>query len=183
MDLPFWALKLRHPTRVHAEGPPPHPETAAVWTQVTYEYPARGDLPPVTLTWYDSGRRPHYFKEGKLPKWGDGTLFVGDKGMLLCDYSRRVLLPEKQFAGFVLPKPTIPNSIGHHKEWVEACKSGATTTCNFDYAGALTEAVLLGVVSYHCRQPLEWDAANLRVTNTREADRFLRREYRKGWSL
>lgn len=183
MDLPFWALKLRHPTRIHAEGPPPHPETAAVWTRVTYEYPARGDLPPVTLTWYDSGKRPHYFQEGKLPKWGDGTLFVGDKGMLLCDYNRRVLLPEKQFAGFVPPKPTIPASIGHHKEWVEACKSGATTTCNFDYAGALTEAVLLGVVSYRCRQPLEWDAANLRVTNTREADRFLRREYRKPWSL
>ena len=124
----------------HAEGPPPHKETAAVMLVVRYEYPARGDLPPVTLTWYDGGKRPSYFAEGKLPKWGDGTLFVGEKGMLLAGYDKRVLLPEKQFEGFVPPKPTIPDSIGHHKEWVEACKTGGPTTCNFDYSGALTEA-------------------------------------------
>ena len=183
MDLPFWALNLRHPTRVHAQGPPVHPETAAGHTVVTYEYPARGDLPPVTLTWYDSGKRPKYFAEGKLPKWGDGTLFVGDKGMLLCDYTKRRLLPEKQYEGFVPPRPTIPDSVGHHKEWVEACKTGAATTCNFDYAGALTEAVLLGVVSYRCGSPLEWDAKNLKATNAPEADKYLRREYRKGWTL
>ncbi len=183
MDLPFWALKLRHPTKVSAEGPPPQAETVAGWLVVTYEFPARGDLPPVTLTWHDSGKRPKYFAEGKLPKWGDGTLFVGDKGMLLCDYNRRVLLPENQYAGFAPPKPTIPNSVGHHREWVEACKTGAATTCNFDYAGALTEAVLLGVVSYRCGKPLEWDAKNLKATNAPEAEKYLRREYRKPWTL
>jgi hypothetical protein len=83
----------------------------------------------------------------------------------------------------VPPKQTIPRSDGHHKEWVEACKSGATTTCNFDYAGALTEAVLLGNVSYRVGQPLEWDARALVATNCPEAQKFLRREYRKPWSL
>jgi hypothetical protein len=103
--------------------------------------------------------------------------------MLLAGYTERKLLPESQYKDFVPPKPTIPDSVGHHKEWVEACKSGATTTCNFDYAGALTEAVLLGNVSYRVGNPLEWDAKNLRATNCPEAELYLRRQYRKPWSL
>jgi predicted dehydrogenase len=182
MDLPFWALKLRHPVKVAAEGPPPHPETAPTWMTVTYEFPARGDLPAVTLKWYDGGKRPPQFAEGKLPRWGDGTLFVGEKGMLLADYNRRRLLPEENFKGFEPPKPFIHNSIGHHKEWVEACKSSGETTCNFDYSGALTEAVLLGNVSYRCGKPLTWDAKNLKA-DMRDAERFIRKEYRKPWSL
>ena len=68
--------------------------------------------------------------------------------MLLADYRYHRLLPQKQYKGFVRPKPFIPDSVGHHKEWIEACKNGGQTTCNFDYSGALTEAVLLGIVSY-----------------------------------
>jgi predicted dehydrogenase len=183
MDLPFWALQLRHPTKVVAEGPKPHPDSAAHWLIVHYEFPARDELPPVHLTWYDGGKRPAAFAEGKLPKWGDGVLFVGDKGMVLADYGSHKLLPEKAFAGFVPPKASIPNSIGHHREWVEACKSGGATTCNFGYSGALTEAVLLGNVSYRLGQPLTWDAKTLRATNAPEAERFLRTEYRKPWTL
>ena len=111
------------------------------------------------------------------------TLLVGEKGMLLAGYTQRKLLPEADFKDFVPPKPTIPDSVGHHKEWVEACKSGATTTCNFDYAGAMTEAVLLGNVSYRVGQPLDWDAKNLKATNCPEAEKYLRREYRKPWKL
>jgi predicted dehydrogenase len=183
MDLPFWALKLRHPEKVSAEGPPPHPETAAVWLIVTYEFPARGELPPVTLTWYDGGKRPPHFARGQLPEWGDGTLFVGAKGMLLADYNRHVLLPEKDFRGFTPPQPTIPRSVGHHREWVEACKAGGPTTCNFDYSGALTEAVLLGNVAYRLQRPITWNAKELRAVNESAAERFIRKEYRKGWSL
>ncbi len=183
MDLPFWALKLRHPTTVAAEGPKPHPETAAVALIVHYEFPARGELPPVKLTWYDGGKRPKHFETEKLPKWGDGNLFVGDKGMLLADYNKHVLLPEDKFKDFARPKPTIPDSIGHYKEWVEACKTGGPTTCHFDYAGALTEAALLGNVSHRLGRPLTWDAAQLRAVNEPEAERFLRKEYRKGWEV
>jgi predicted dehydrogenase len=182
MDLPFWALKLHHPTKVRAEGPPPHPETAAKSLTVHYDFAPRDHLPEVRLTWYDGGRRPAAFAEGKLPKWGDGTLFVGDKGMLLADYGRHKLLPEKQFDGFTPPEPFIPDSIGHHREWLEACKSGGPTTCNFQYGGALTEAVLLGNVSYRLGKPLTWDAKNLR-TNELDAERYLRHEYRKPWTL
>ena len=82
------------------------------------------------------------------------------------------------------PSRPCPTSPGHHKEWVEACKSGdLKTTCNFDYAGALTEAVLLGAVSYRVGKPLEWDAGKLRATNCPEAEKFLRRAYRKPWTL
>ncbi len=184
MDLPFWALKLRHPTKVGAEGSNPvHPETAAKWLIVRYEFPARGELPPVHLTWYDGGKRPELFVEGKLPKWGDGTLFIGDKGMLLADYGRHKLLPEADFTDFVAPKPSIPDSVGHHREWIQACKTRSATTCNFDYGGALTEAVLLGNVSYRLGKPLVWDAKNLRATNEPAAERFIRKEYRKGWTL
>ena len=110
-----------------------------------------------------------------------GVLFIGEKGMLLTDYTRRLLLPEEQFKGYAPPEPTIAKSIGHYKEWVEACKAGGgTTTCNFDYSGALTEAVLLGTVAYRCGKALEWDAANLKAKGAPEADRFLRHEYRKG---
>jgi hypothetical protein len=92
-------------------------------------------------------------------------------------------LPESQFADFKPPEPTIPKSIGHHNEWVEACKTGGPTTCNFDYSGALTEAALLGSVSYRSGSRIEWDPVRLKATNSPEADRYLRREYREGWTL
>jgi predicted dehydrogenase len=180
MDLSFWALKLRHPTKVSAEGPPVQAESTSKHLTATYEFAARGDLPAVTLKWYDGGKRPPQFDDPTFPKWGDGTLFVGDKGLLLAGYTKHKLLPEKDFADFKPPKPTIPDSIGHHKEWVQACKNGTATTCNFDYAGALTEAVLLGTVAYRVGKPLTWDAKNLK-TNEADAEKYLRTDYRKGW--
>lgn len=183
MDLPHWALDLRHPTTIEAEGPPVHPESCPVWLIVRFHYPARGKMPPVLLTWYNGKRRPYYFQEGKLPEWGDGVLFVGDKGMLLADYDRHVLLPEKDFADYKRPEPCIPESIGHHLEWLEACKSGEKTSCNFDYSGALAQTVLLGNVAYRSGKKIRWDAERQRITNTREADTFVDPPRRKGWEL
>jgi len=174
-------LKLRHPERVSAEGSPVHPESAAQWVIAKWEFPARETLPPVKLTWYDGGKRPRAFADGKLPKWGDGVLFVGEKGMLIADYNKYKLLPEKDFAGFTPPTPFIPNSIGHHKEWVEACKTGGSTTCNFGYSGALTETVLLGNVAYRYGKPFSWDAKSLKAVNEPEADRFIQHHYRTEW--
>jgi predicted dehydrogenase len=182
-DLPFWALKLRHPLTIEAEGPPVHPETAPATLTVRYEFPARDTLPAVRLTWYHGGKKPDLVTEGKVPAWGSGVLFVGERGMLLADYGKHQLLPEGEFAGFKRPEPFLPRTLGHHAEWIAACKTGSPTTCHFDYSGALTEANLLGNVAYRVGKKLEWDPTNLRAKNCPEADRYLHPEYRKGWSL
>jgi predicted dehydrogenase len=187
IDVVHWALGLRQPVAVSAEGPPVHPETAPEGLIVRFEHPARGERPPVTVTWYDSGKRPPQFAERdparKLPEWGDGILWIGDKGMLLSDYGRWKLLPESRFAGFKPPPPSIPESIGHHAEWIAAAKSGSPTTCNFGYSGVLTEAVLLGNVAYRSGKRIDWDAASGKITNAPDAMKYVEREYRKGWSL
>jgi hypothetical protein len=182
MDLSFWALDLRHPTSVSATGSPVHPVGASKGIICKYEFPARGEKPPVTLTWYDGDNRPPLLAEKKLPQWGAGNLFVGEKGMLLADYGRRSIFPEAEFKGIDGDK-SIPNSIGHHKEWIEAIKNGGTTTCNFDYSGALTEAVLLGAVSYRLGKPLDWDAKTLKAKGVPEADGLIKKTYRKGWEI
>jgi hypothetical protein len=181
MDLPFWALRLRHPTTIEAEGPTVHPETCPLGLIVHYEFPARGDQPPVTLHWYDGDKIPPKIHD--IQTGGGGNIFVGEKGMLRADYGSYKLYPESDFADFKPPAPTIPDSVGHHKEWVQACKTGSPTTCNFNYSGALTEAVLLGNVAYRTGNKIEWDPKKLVATNCPEAERFIRREYRKGWAL
>ena len=181
MDLPFWALELRAPLAVEAEGPAVHPETCPLGLIVRYEFPSRGDAPPVKLAWYDGDKIPPKIRD--LETGGGGNIFVGDRGLLRADYGSYKLYPEADFAGFKPPVASIPNSIGHHAEWLQACKTGSPTTCNFDYSGALTEAVLLGNVAYRTGKRLEWDAVALKAANCPEADQFLRRAYRKGWEL
>lgn len=183
-DLPFWALNLQAPLSIEAVGPPPHPEIAPASMHATYEYGARGDKPPLRLTWYQGEDKPGIWSSRGIPQWESGVLFVGTQGrMLLADYEKHVLLPEKNFIDFTRPAPFIPKSLGHHEEWIHACKTGAPTTCNFNYAGYLTEANHLGNVAYRVGKKLEWDSKNLVVTNTNTAEKYLRREYRKGWTL
>jgi predicted dehydrogenase len=183
IDLPFWALKLQSPLKIEASGPPPHAEIAPASMKVAYDYGPRGDLGPVRLNWYQGAEKPEPWRSGAIPKWDSGVLFVGDDGMLLSDYGKHRLLPEEKFADYKRPEPTIPKSIGHHAEWIHASKTGEPTTCNFEYAGWLTEANHLGNVAYRAGKPLVWDAAKLYAENAPEAAPFLRREYRKGWTL
>jgi predicted dehydrogenase len=183
IDLPFWALELDAPRTVEASGPPPHPEIAPASMTAVYQYGAHGKRPALKLTWYQGAVKPALWRDGKIPKWSSGVLFVGDKGMLLADYGRHVLLPEKEFADFQRPPQSIPESIGHHAEWIHACKTGAPTTCPFSYSGLLTEANHLGNVAYRAGKQLEWDTRQLRIPNASGAERFLGREYRKGWEL
>ncbi len=182
-DLPFWALKLRHPLTIEADGPKPHPEIAPASMLARYTYGPRANMVPVTVTWYQGVMKPPQYEQGLIPKWGAGILFVGDKGMLLADYGRYLLLPEKDFKGFQPPTPFLAPSPGHHQQWIEACKTGKPTDSNFDYAGALTEANHLGNVAYRVGKKLEWDPIRLRATNCPEADRFIRKTYRAGWKL
>jgi predicted dehydrogenase len=182
-DLPCWALRLQAPLTVEASGPPPHAEIAPASMQATYEYGPRGDMPAVRLTWYQGTHKPQIWRDKGIPQYASGVLFVGDKGMLLSDYGKHVLLPEKDFVGFVRPEPFIPKSLGQHQEWIHACKTGGPTTCNFDYSGWLTEANHLGNVAYRAGKKLVWDPVQMKATNCPEADPFIRREYRAGWKL
>lgn len=181
MDLVFWALGLSHPIRVKAEGPTPRKETAPRALTVEYDFPARGEQPPVKMIWSDGSRIPTELHGIKLP--GAGVLFVGDEGQMFADYSNLRLYPEEKFADWKAPERTIPPSVGHHNEWIEAIKTGSPTLCNFDYSGPLTETVLLGCVAFRVGKTLEWDAANLKATNVPEAASLIRPEYRKGWEL
>lgn len=188
LDVVHWALNLRNPRTIEAEGPPVHPETTPEGLIVHYGHPARGDRPPVIVTWYDGGKRPPHFAEkdpaNKLPDWDDdGVLWIGEKGMLLSDYGSYKLLPEAQYRGFKPPARSIPESIGHYEEWFAACKTGSPTSCNFDYSGALSETVLLGNIAYRSGKKLEWDSAAMKITNAPEAMKYIEREYRKGWAL
>ena len=181
MDLPFWALQLRHPTSCEAEGPEVHPETCPMGLIVRYEFPAREGMPPVKLTWYDGNLTPREVAGERVP--GSGVMFVGSEGKMYANYGSYRLFPKEKFANFEPPAQTIPASIGHHAEWIKACKDGSPTTCNFDYSGALTEAVLLGNVAYRVGQKLDWDAKTLKATNCPEADKLISKVYRPGWEV
>jgi len=186
MDLPHWALDLRLPSTVEvADGPPVDAECPPPWLIVRYEYPERqqSNLPGLKLTWYHGDKKPTLLEPALAEKWPSGVLFIGSKGWLLSDYGRHVLLPEKDFAGFVPPQPFIAKSIGHHQEWIQACKTGGPATCNFDYSGALTEAALLGNVAYRAGCKIEWDSKHLRARNCPAADAFIQHHYRSGWRI
>ena len=207
-NLAFWALDLRYPISVEAEGPPPHPERSPEQIHVRYRFPARGEMPPVTLTWTRGDQLPPVVAGNDFPDWAWGV-FVGTEGMLLVSYPQRMLWPAEKFAKFQPPKPSIAPSIGkeigrraewmaaykhheewrrtaevgHRAEWIAACKTGSPTSSHFGYSGPLSEAVNLGAVAHRSGAKLEWDAENLRVTNSPEATALLRREYRSGWTL
>ena len=186
---PAWrALKLNYPASVEASCTLVNNETYPVASMVTYRFGARADMPPVKLTWYDGGLRPprpDELKDGQ--QFGtNGILFVGDKGKMF----GHTLMPESLRKEYGKPPQMIPRSPGHHIEWIEACKGGKPAGSNFDHAGPLAEAVLLGNVALRpslkeklTRTELRWDSASLKITNVPEANQFLRREYREGWSL
>jgi len=189
IDPAFYALDLGQPTSVRAISTSVNSETAPKASIVEYEFGARGKMPPVKLTWYDGELRPTTPQElepgRRMGSDNGGTLFVGDKGKLMCGcYGKSPrLIPETKMQAYQRPPKTIPRVEGHHKDWVRACKTGEPACSNFDYAGPLTEMVLLGNVAIRTGRKLHWDGPNMKVTNLPEADEYIRREYRQGWSL
>lgn len=184
----FRDLKLSCPTSVRAVSTLVNKETYPSGSIVTYEFPQRGDLPPVTLKWYDGGLkpdRPPELEEG-LQLGTNGVLYVGDKGKIFDDR----IIPESLRREYEPPEPTIPSSPGHYQEWINACKGGQPAGSNFDWAGPLTEVVLMGNVALRMelrekldRQKLLWDAEAKRFSNLPEANEFLHTAYRAGWTL
>ncbi len=200
-DLAFWALRLDAPKTIESFGIDPHPEIAPASMTAVYEYgpregwgPLAGSssigkapdpepMPACKVTWYQGEHKPQIWKDGGIPQWANGHLFIGEKGMLLSDYGKHLLLPEKDFKDYQKPEPFIPDVPGQHEEWLLACCNGTKTGSPFSYAGPLTEANHLGNVAYRTGKKIEWDAKNLRCPNAPEADQYLKRTPRKGWSL
>ncbi|HYK92252.1 MAG TPA: Gfo/Idh/MocA family oxidoreductase [Acidobacteriota bacterium] len=187
----FSTLKLGAPTCVDACSTAVYEESLPLASIVHYEFPARADQPPVRLHWYDGGMmppRPDELEEGENLNREDGIIFVGDKGRMLVEGwggNNPRLIPKSRNEEYVRPPKILPRSIGHHKEWLEACKSNTPTRSNFpDFAGPLTEAVLLGSICVRMGgEKLMWDSENLKVTNLSKANEYIHYPYRKGWNL
>jgi len=189
MDMAYWGLDLALPTTCEAAGTPVNSDTCPTWLTAEWDHPANDWRPAIKAYWYDGGKKPGMPSKAFDRDWlFKGALFKGDKGWLLADYSLRILMPKQRegdMTHYKSPKPDelIPPSLGHHKEWIVACKTGSPTTCNFDYSGALIEANMLALVAYRVGKKLEWDGRSLSAPGCPEADQYIRKTYRKGWVL
>ncbi len=184
LDLPFWALKLKAPLSVRAEGPSANAYAAPSGLAIHYEFPSQDQTRPLKLSWWDGDLRPlAALKARGLESWHNGVLFVGDKGWLVSGYGSHQLGPKKNFEHYEAPKPSLKPSLGHHAEWIEACKTRKSTTCSFDYSGPLTETVLLGVVAHRSGKFFRWDASKLLALRSPAAQALIDKDYRKGWEL
>src|SRR5882672_10451913 len=170
-DPVFRALKLGHPLSVEASSTRVNEETYPLSSMVTYEFPARGEMPPLKLVWYDGGLRPPRPAELEEDSemGANGHLFIGDKGKILSQKMRYRIIPESKMKAYGEPPKKLPRSIGHYKEWIEACKGGPPAGSNFDWAGPLTEVVLLGNVALRLQlredlttKKLLWDGPRMR---------------------
>jgi predicted dehydrogenase len=189
-DAANFALDLDAPSSVEPATSEPKQDTFPAFTTLTYEFPARGQRPPVTLKWFEGGLQPPQPVEGFKFNVGGGSIFYGDKGIMWVGShsSTARLLPEalmRERQG-ALPAKTIPRVAGGpHVEWVNAIRNGGRCGSNFDYAAPLAEIGLLGVAAIRAQTRLVWDAAAARVTNHEFANRFIGPgyEYRPGWGV
>ena len=189
IDHSLWSLNLGLPTSVETVSTPFNGASYPNATLTFYEFPARGPMPAVKLTWYDGGLKPNKPEElgdEELNKEG-GALLIGSKGKLLHDtygFKPR-LLPSSLHDSFGKPPEKLPRIAGeaHEMNWVDAAKGKLEASCPFEYAARLTEVMLLGIVALRAGKKIYYDGTNMRITNVLEANDYLRREYRQGWSI
>ena len=188
-DTVFRVLKLRSPESVEASSTKTFKETFPIASVIHFYFGARGDMPPVRLTWYDGSLRPPRPAEleeaREMGLENEGLLFIGDKGTIMCGFhgQKPRLLPESKMKDFTLPPKTLPRSAGNNEEWIKACKGGTPGGANFEFEGPITEAVLLGTVALRTGKKLYWDGPGMKVTNAADAQQYVRAEYRQGWTL
>jgi hypothetical protein len=154
LDLPYWALGLRHTTRVAGFGPPVDKQRTPKSMTTRFEFLARGKRPPVTLHWYHASNGPPVLAKYNLKPDKSCVLFIGSEGLLLCGFKTHKLYPESKFADFKPPARTIPDSPGFHREWIDACG-----------------------------RAFAWDAKAMKAQDCPKAGPYLRPEFRKGWPL
>jgi predicted dehydrogenase len=188
MDPAFFALDLGYPEWVQARCVWGNREKRPFAATVFYQFPARGERPPVKMTWYESlmPPRPDDLEPGReLTGDGNGILFVGDKGKIMAPgwAGTPRIIPESKMKEYRLPPKTLPRVGGIYRDWINACKNGGRASSDFGYSGPLTEVVLMGVIAMRTGEKLCFDGPNMKVTNSDEADRLVRPEYHNGWTL
>ena len=189
MDPAFYALDLEAPVAAEARTSPLKKESYPAWQVITYEFAAKGDRPALKILWHDGGqmppRPPGMAEDDKLDD--NGIYFVGEKGVMLCGgwSGAPRLLPETMEKDFQRPAKTIPRSMGHRSEWLQACKdrNPDLAKAGFAYSGPYTEALLVGNLAARLQRRVEWDAANLKATNAPEAAALIRKTYRDGFGI
>tara|TARA_R110002049_G_scaffold4601_6_gene32863 strand:- start:43338 stop:44669 length:1332 start_codon:yes stop_codon:yes gene_type:complete len=186
-DCAYWALDLDFPSKITTDGPAPHPESTPAGLACHYEFPARGDKPPVSIMWYDGTKAPPWKTIAGVKNMPpQGTLLIGKKGKILFPHNEPVeLIVDGKSIGFDPPAQTIPRVDAvnpNHAEWVHAIRGEAKSLSNFAYAGRLTEVVLAGTVAHRAGQSIDWDGPNMRATNCPAADKFIKPTFRQPWA-
>jgi predicted dehydrogenase len=199
-DTLFRVLRLETPTSVEACPCKEYSLVRAVTTLkvnnetfphasiIRYHFPARGDMPPVTITWYDGGMLPPRPEEMETQQDLDdeGMLFVGDKGKILCGFNgaNPRLIPDTKMKAFQQPPKTFPRSVGHNQEWIDACKGGKPGGANFEFEARVTETLLLGNVAMCAgKKMIRWDGKNLKSPDLTDSEKYINPPYREGWTL
>ncbi len=185
MDPIVDALRLGPPSKVRAEGPAPHPESGPEWLEIFYTFPGTElTTDSLTIHWYEAGRKPDYKLFQAPSDWAgsdNGVVFIGEKGNLFVGFPEMPeLFPKADFANYKWAD--LPDT-NHYQSWVQAVRDSQQPATPFSYAGPLTETVLLGNVAYRSGIEIEWDSPGLKVVNSEEANRFLKRAYRSGWEV
>lgn len=189
MDVPFFALDFDAPDTIEASCTDNNGDSYPLGEIIRYHFPERNGRPAVEMTWHDGGLMPEIpdvLEPGrKIGNTYGGIIFKGDDGMLICStYGESPrLIPETRMKAYTQPPKTLPRVEGHHQDWIDACKGGDAASSNFDYAGPLSETVLLGNVAVRAGRKLNWDGANLTFPGDAEANKLLHYDYREGWKL
>ena len=189
LDPAFYALDLGAPAAAESRSSDLGAESYPAWQTITFDFAARGDRPALKMTWYDGGKLPDVRPElgGNFKFADNGIMFVGDKGVMVCGgwSGPPTLFPESRRQEFQLPPKTIPRSVGHRAEWIQACKDRRPqdARAGFAYSGPFTEALLVGNLATRLQKRIEWDSTKLRATNAPEADRLIHKAYRPGFGV
>ncbi len=189
LDPAFWALKLDQceTFSVEASSSGTTEETCPAASLIYFDVPARAGMPPVRITWYEGGLmppRPAVLEAGRSME-DNGILYIGTKGSILGEgWSRSPrIIPESKMRAYQRPPKTLPRISGHHRNWLEACQGKTQTSTPFDYAGPLTEFVLMGNVALRAGSKLDFDWKNMKITNAPEANEYLKPGYREGYTI
>jgi predicted dehydrogenase len=193
-DTIFRALKLEAPSSVEASSTDRYDDSYPMASIIRYDFPARGEMPPVKFTWYDGGLKPARPEElelnlpfkGEGEEEDEGLLFIGDHGKILCAFNggHPRLIPDEKMKNFQQPPKTLPRSPGNEREWLDACKGGKTKPGgNFEFEGQVTETLLLGNVATRAGQRIAWDRTNMKANNSDFAQNYIHPERRPGWEL